>query len=193
MSGPRARLRAGERKNRSGARIFRQNHQPSILLVILLLAASGCGHGKVRDGVFYAPKERYSVALPGEPWHRVSVKGVDLVLAYEDRGASILASTLCGRYAQTGLDILSRNLFLGLGKRRILEQEPADLPGGKAERLKIEARVERSELLAEAYTLKRNPCIYDFVYMSVPDHFEENLPVFRKMMESVRLGTGGGE
>ena len=161
--------------------------------MILLLAAGGCGHGKIRDGVYYAHKERYSVALPGDPWRRVSVKGTDLVLTYEERGASILSSTLCGRYAQAGLDILSRNLFIGLGQRRVLEEESVELPAGRAERLQVEARAPEGDLRAEAYTLKRNPCIYDFVYLSVPDHFEENLPVFRRMIESLRLGPGGGE
>jgi hypothetical protein len=147
----------------------------------------------VSGGVYHAPDDRYSISLPGEPWKRVSMKGSDLVLAYEERGASILTSTLCGRYAQAGLDILSRNLFIGLGRRRMIDQETVGLPAGEAERLEIEARLEETWIRAEAYTLKRDPCIYDFVYMSIPDHFEENLPAFRAMMQSLRLGTGEKE
>lgn len=161
--------------------------------MIVALAAAGCGHGKIRDGTYYAPKARYRIAVPDRPWSRISVKGADLVLTDDDRGASILASTLCDRYAKTGLDILSRNLFIGFGERRVLEQEPVDLPGGKAERLQIEARLDGDRIRAEAYTLRRSPCIYDFVYLSIPDRFQEGLPVFRRMMQSLRFEKGDRE
>jgi hypothetical protein len=156
-------------------------------------AAAGCTHRGVRAGVYHASDDRYSIAIPGEPWKRVSMKGADLVLAYEERGASILASTLCGRYAEAGLDILSRDLFIDVGRRKIIDQETVELPAGKAARMEIEARLEETSIRAEAYTLKRDPCIYDFVYMSIPDHFEENLPAFRAMMQSLRFGTGEKE
>ncbi len=180
-------------EKRSGAGIFRQLTQRAGLILITLATVAGCAHGKMRNGVFYAEKDSYRITTPGEPWKRVSIKGVDLVVAYEDHGASILTSTLCGRYTQAGLDILSRNLFIGIGKRTVIEEESVKLPAGKAERRRIDARLDGAELRAEAYTLRRNPCVYDFVYMSIPDHFDEHLPAFRVMMDSLRFGTGGGE
>ena len=171
-----------------GARIFRHLTRGLLLIAVSLLATEGCSHGKVRDGVYLAPGERYRISLPGKSWKRVSGDGADLVLTSREAGASILTSTLCGRYTEAGLDVLSRNLFLGMRDRRILERGTVALPAGAAERLQVQARLEGTVFRAEAYTLRRAACIHDFVYLSLPESFDESLPLFRTMMNSLRLG-----
>lgn len=171
-----------------GARIFRHLTKGLLLVAVSLLVTEGCSHGKVRNGVYLAPEERYRISMPDKRWKRVSGDGADLVLTSREAGASILTSTLCGRYTDAGLDVLSRNLFLGMRDRRILERGTVALPAGEAERLQVQARLDGTVFRAEAYTLRRDGCIYDFVYLSLPESFDESLPLFRTMMNSLRLG-----
>jgi hypothetical protein len=116
------------------------------------------------------------------------VKGAELVVASSDRGATIVSGSLCDRYADANLDVLSRNLFLGVSRRRVLAAEQVELPAGEAERIAVRATVDGISFRAEAYTLREKPCIFDFIYLAVPERFEEDLPTFRAMMETLRLG-----
>jgi hypothetical protein len=154
-------------------------------------AAAGCAHGGVREGVYHAPKGRYHFRLPPGTWDRLNMHGVDLALTSPDRGTSILAATLCGRYDRTHLDTLSRDLFLGMVGRRILENEPVKLPAGEAQRIRVEGRVDGTPVRAEAYTLRRSPCIFDFVYLAAPGRFEGGAGAFREMMRTLRVAGKG--
>jgi hypothetical protein len=155
------------------------------------VAAGGCAHGGVREGVYHAPKDRYHFRLPPGTWDRLDMHGVDLALTSPDRGSSILASTLCGRYARARSDTLSRDLFLGMVGLRILENEPVKLPAGEAQRIRVEGRVSGTPVRAEAYTFRRPPCIFDFVYLAAPDRFERGTGAFREMMRTLRVGGKG--
>ncbi len=156
-----------------------------------VIAAGGCAHGWVRDGVYHAPKDRYQLHLPQGTWDRLDVDGVDLALTSPDRGISMLTSTLCGRYGRARPDVLSRDLFLGMMGRQILENKPVKLPAGEAQRVRVEGRVGGTPVRAEAYTLRRPPCIFDFVYLAAPDRFDAGVGAFREMMRTLRVGGEG--
>ncbi|MFQ5458827.1 MAG: hypothetical protein ACE5FC_10320 [Myxococcota bacterium] len=57
----------------------------------------------------------------------------------------------------------------------------------------MEARLDDTVFRAEAYTLRGGSCVHDFVYLSRPEDFETNLPDFRNMMQSLRLGSGSAQ
>jgi hypothetical protein len=170
------------------AAIFPRFSQRSLVGAVLLAAMLGCAHGEVRKGVYFAPERRYRIRLPAGAWDRISVKNVDLVVASRDRGATILAGSYCDRYADTKLDALARNLFLGVDQRRVLSAKRVALPAGEAERIDLQATIDGVPFRAEAYTLRQKPCILDFVYLAIPERFEEDLQTFRAMMETLRLG-----
>ncbi len=170
------------------AAIFPLFFHRSLVAAVLLAAVLGCVHGEVRNGVYFAPERRYRIRLPVGAWDCVSVRDVDLVVASRDRGATILAGTYCDRYADTRLDALVRNLFLGVDRRRVMGVERITLPAGEAERLDLRATIDGVPFRAEAYTLRQKPCIFDFVYLAVPERFEEDLQTFRAMMQTLRLG-----
>jgi len=117
--------------------------------------------------------------------------GVDLALTSSDRSISIFTSTLCGRYARARPDALSRDLFLGMKRRRILENRPVRLPAGQAQRVRVEGRIGGTPVHAEAYTLQRQPCIFDFVYLAAPERFDAGVEDFREMMRTLRLSDEG--
>ena len=152
-----------------------------------LAVASGCAHGGVREGVYHAPANRYQIDLPHGRWDQLSVKGSDLVLTSADKGMTILTGSLCGKYANAKLNVLSRNLFIGLGNRQVIASEPVELPAGEGERIRVNADLEGSRFCVEAYTFRREPCVFDFVYLAVPEYFEVNLETFRSMMKTLRF------
>ena len=164
---------------------------PRILLAAAALLAAGCAHGEIRDGVYHAPKDRYAIGLPPGTWDRLEVDGTDLAISPADRSASILTSTLCGRYTRARLEILSRSLFVGLVDRRVREDGSVKLPAGEAYRIVLEGRMNGTPIAAEAYTLREDRCLFDFIYLAAPDRFGSGVEAFRTMMRTLRLSGKG--
>ncbi len=151
------------------------------------LAAAGCAHGEIRDGVYHAPKGRYTIEVPAGTWERLDIDGADLALTSSDRSISILTSTLCGRYRRAKLESLSRSLFVGLMDRRVREEETVKLPAGDARRVVVEGRTNGTAVAAEAYTLRESRCLFDFVYLAAPDRFGTGVEAFRAMIRTLRF------
>jgi hypothetical protein len=167
------------------------SRRPRILLAAAALLAAGCAHDGIRDGVYHAPKGRYTIDLPAGTWDRLEIEGADLAIASADRSVSILTGTLCGRYSRAKLETLPRSLFLGVADRRVREEGRVKLPAGDAQRILVEGRVNDTAITAEAYTLRHSRCVFDFVYLAAPDRFGAGVEAFRAMIRTLRLSGEG--
>ena len=153
--------------------------------------AAGCAQGGIRDGVYHAPKGRYTIDLPSGTWDLIEIKDADLALASPDRGITVLTGTLCNRYKRAKMDTLSKSLFVGLTNRRVREEGPVTLPAGEAQRIVLEGRMNGTTLSAEAYTLRESRCLFDFIYLAAPERFETGVEGFRAMIRTLRLSGKG--
>jgi hypothetical protein len=153
------------------------------------LAALACAQGDC-DGVYHTRKAGTRSASAGD-LGPPRIDGTDLAIAPADRSVSILTSTLCGRYTRARLEILSRSLFVGLVDRRVREDGSVKLPAGDAYRILVEGRMNGTPIAAEAYPLREDRCLFDFVYLAAPDRFGSGVEAFRAMMRTLRLSGEG--
>jgi hypothetical protein len=154
------------------------------LLAGLLLLGAGCSAGRIEDGVFSSAKG-YRVAIPGPAWQIVLNGGADLELRRtEPRGGILLNATCEGNPPRRTLPVLARHLTFGLEERELLERGEVALGGRSALRSLIRGRLDGAPVQVEAYVMKDERCVYDFLYVAPPDGFAAGAEEFRAFVGS---------
>ena len=99
--------------------------------------------------------------------HRIEATGV--LLAFRDDGA-LATVALNGRCGLDGDDVpleaLTHHLFLQFTDRELVSQNRIDLDGREALRTEIIAELDGVKKHYVVYVLKKDGCVYDFVYVS---------------------------
>jgi hypothetical protein len=160
---------------------------------IALLAAVGCATGRgtrIEGGVYRAPSG-YRVTVPGAEWDvmRDEARGsrTDLQLRHRDGRAAMLAHGACeGAAARRSFDILTRHVLVGLRDRTIVEDGSAQVNGRTAAHTVVDARRRQSDerVRVESYVVKDERCVYDLLFVAVPDVFEARRPAFQAFVDS---------
>jgi hypothetical protein len=161
---------------------------------IALLAAVGvasCATGtRIEGGVYRAPSG-YRVTVPGAEWDVMTdeVRGArtDLQLRHRDGRAAMLAHGACdGGAARRSFDILTRHVLVGLRDRTVVEDGSAQVNGRTAAHTVVDARRRQSEerVRVESYVVKDERCVYDLLFVAVPDVFEARRPAFQSFVNS---------
>jgi hypothetical protein len=129
-----------------------------------------------------APKSgNYKITPPQDPWKAVPVGEISATLdaqkadlAFEDTrtGAIISLNSLCHKYTKTSLEELSRNLVLGIKDKNVVREKKLEIAGGQAMDTTIQGEVEGAKIQIRTVVLKRSPCTYDFIHVTVPEKAE---------------------
>jgi hypothetical protein len=167
------------------------------LLAVFLLSGVACSAGRIEGGVFYSAKG-YRVAIPGQAWQVVADGGGDLELRrIEPKGggpeggrgmnAGILVNATCeGNAPRRTLPVLARHLTFGIEDRQLLERDEAAIGGRTAFRSLIRGRLDGAPVQVEAYVMKDERCVYDFLYVAPPEEFAAGVGEFRAFVGSFR-------
>lgn len=160
------------------------------LLAVFLLSGVACSAGRIEGGVFYSAKG-YRIAIPGQAWQVVTDGGGDLELRrVEPKGgrgmsAGILVNATCEENApRRSLPVLARHLAFGIEDRQILERGEVTVGGRTAFRSLIRGRLDRAPVQVEAYVMKDERCVYDFLYVAPPETFGAGAEEFRAFVGS---------
>ena len=147
---------------------------------------SGCASARIVGGVYHSPKG-YQVALPGAEWRIADESGADLELRHRTMPAGMLVNATCGGGSSPPvLDVLARRLLLGLVDRATVERGEVALNGRNAAHVVADGRLQsRSERMRiEAYVVRDDRCVYDFLYVAPPAAFEGGRAEFRRLVET---------
>jgi hypothetical protein len=160
-----------------------------IAVTASVIVASGCGADRFERGVFYSAKG-YHVTLPPGGWGVASRGEADLELRRRDLPGGMAVSANCeGVTFRRPLSLLARHLTFGLDERQLLESSTTVVGGAPAARRLLRGWLDGQEVMVEAVVTKDARCVYDFLYVSPPDHFEAGRDAFGVLLES--FGTGG--
>jgi hypothetical protein len=145
----------------------------NLLGLLVALAATGCAGRRIEQGVFHSTKG-YRVRLPGSGWTVVEDSRADLELRAHDGQAGMLANATCETHvARRSVDVLGRQLLLGLADRRLIERDDVVIGRWSGTRTVLEAAGERSRIRIEALTVVDRRCVYDLIYAAPVDVFTE--------------------
>ena len=152
------------------------------LLVGLSLSA-GCG-GRLVDGVYRAPDDRYRVQAPPAPWVATSLKSDEVVFRNPGLQAAIAVLSHCTDPEPGALSWVARHLFFGLRDREVESQEMGSLRGEPAVRTRLRARLDGAPVVVEALTVRGGGCLYDLVYVAPPATAAAGRPDFETFVQS---------
>lgn len=146
--------------------------------------AAGCATGQVVDGIYRDAAQGYQVRLPAAPWIASPLDGAALSFRDPDLQAAMALQVNCTAPEAGELRWVARHLFFGLQDRQIQTQEGLRLHDVDSVRTRLLARLDGRPVEGEGVTLRRQGCLYDFMYVAPPAAFEQGQPDFEAFVES---------
>ena len=165
---------------------------PVALVLGAFVVLTGCAGQRIENGVYYSTKG-YRVTLPGADWSVAVESKADLELRHHDGTGAMLANAQCDDHTRSrSADLLLGHLLIGLRDRATIEQEEISLNGRRAVRRVLDGRLNVADAptRVEAYVMKDERCVYDFVYAAPPPSFDAGRAEFRRFVESFALEHG---
>ena len=155
-------------------------------MLVAMITLTACAGRRIENGVYHSTKG-YRVALPSPDWVVADGSRADLELRHQGGAAAMLANAECDQPAAArSPDLLVRQLLIGLRDRATITREEVSLNGRRAVHRVLDGRLASSDepTRIEAYVMKDERCVYDFVYVAPPPSFETWRPDFLRFVES---------
>jgi hypothetical protein len=165
-----------------------------VALAASLLAACGGASGKTFDGsVYRAGPVAFQVPAAPATWRAVQVTDASLAYRDEPHAASILVNARC-RHADEGtpLAALTNHLLMGSTAREVVRQETEPFDGREALHTTMRAKWDGVPVAFDIFVMKKDGCIYDFVYLGDPAGFEAGTRDFEGFVRGFRTLPGSG-
>ena len=171
------------------AEVPRSLRTAHVVVAASLLATAGCAATRIEDGRYRSPKG-YQVAVPPNGWMVVNEDDVDLVLRHEQPPARMLVNASCDETVRTRSGkVLARHLLMGLKHRTVVERDEVPVGGRPAIHLLLEGEDgdQGTRVRVDAYVVKTDRCVYDFLYVAPAASFAAGREDFRHVVESFRM------
>ena len=134
---------------------------------VLSLTVPGCASSGFDGRVYHAENMRFRVGPIPSSWRRISVD--DALLTFRDDAANATIA-VNGRCGVDGDDVplasLTQHLFLQFSDREPTSQQTVTLDGRAALRTELNASLDGVRKHYLVYVLKKDGCVYDFMYIS---------------------------
>lgn len=154
---------------------------------LCLSMAVGCA-GQHFDGtVFRRGDVVFSVEGTPAGWRRIEVTGA--LLAYRDDRveATIAVGGRCGKDGDdVPLEALTQHLFIHFTEREVVEQKRLSMDGREALRTQMLAKLDGVARGFVVYVLKKDGCVYDFLYIGRPESLVSDAEPFDRYVAGFR-------
>lgn len=164
--------------------------------IAVLGAVGGCGRAAARsfDGsVFREGPVAFQIAPVPAGWRSVDVTDASLAFRDETHGASILLNARCRRPDEgTPLVALTNHLIIGSTERDVQSQVAEPFDGREALHTKLRAKWDGVPIAFDIFVMKKDGCVYDFIYMGDPSAFDAGAPAFEGFAKGFRTLPGSG-
>jgi hypothetical protein len=159
------------------------------------VTSAACGGSRAAfDGTTYR-SGAVAFRVPAMPagWQRVDV--TDAALAFRDdaHDASALVNARCGeKDGDAPLVALTNHLVMGMTERVVSLEETIPFDGREARHTRMAAKLDGVARELDIYVLKKDGCVYDFVYVAAPEHAIAGMPAFDAFVRGFHTAAGGG-
>jgi hypothetical protein len=178
----------------TAARLFTVARLPRFrALGVVLLTISGCG-SNLQGRVYQADKLHFAVGQAPARWRPIHADGA--LLAYRDdpADATVAINGRCGKDGDdVALQSLTQHLFLLFTDREIKQQRLIPMDGREAMRTTLTAKLDGVQKAFATYVMKKDGCVYDFLYISRPDTFDANVGQFDAFVAGFHTLRGPSE
>jgi hypothetical protein len=138
--------------------------RPALLSLLLFVACAGSSF----DGQVYRSGElAFRVGPVPSSWRSIEATGALLAFRDDDASATVALNGRCGLDGDdVPLEALTHHLFLQFTGRDLVSQKRVDLDGRAALRTEMVAELDGVKKHYVVYVLKKDGCVYDFLYVS---------------------------
>jgi hypothetical protein len=148
----------------------------AFLPIVAFLACSGPA---LRGDVYRGDGLAFRLGRTPPTWTRLEVKNVRLAFRDDAAESTVLVNARCGQDGDdVPLQALTQHLFMMFTERETLEQKVVPLDGREAMQTVLRAKLDGVPKMFDAYVLKKDGCVYDFVVISTPGKFDANRQSF---------------
>jgi hypothetical protein len=154
-----------------------------------LAGLAGCGgtQKKFENGVFQDGRVSFRVPAPPPSWQRIELTDASLAFRDDSRGATILVSGRCGgKDDDTPLPALLNHLVMGTTERDFVKEETIPFDAREARHAILRAKLDGVLRAYDIFVLKKDGCVYDFVYVAPPARFAEATGEFEGFVSGFR-------
>jgi hypothetical protein len=134
-----------------------------------LIVACGAAPPRLDDGAYRNGDLAFRVGEAPASWRPIQVEHATLAWRDESHRASILLDGRCHeKDGDAPLQALTAHLVMGTTDRAIASQETVPFDGREAMKTRLRAKLDGVPMDYDLVVLKKDGCVYDFVYVSEP-------------------------
>lgn len=164
-------------------------------LVVLGLSLTACLGRDFRGGIMRYEGERiftgtkvFHIQHPPAPWKGPKLRYKEMIHENDVLHGTFVMDALCGpKFEDTPLAMLAKHLLYKLENPRMEPKQYFPLEGREALRVEGTGTIDGVSLRMAVVVLKKNACIYDFVYFAPPGHFAEGARDFENYYKSLKV------
>jgi hypothetical protein len=159
----------------------------------LAVTALACGASMTFDGSVYRNgKLAFRVGPIPSSWRRLEVN--DAAMAFRDDAAqaTVLVNGRCDVPSDDApLVALTAHLLIGTTERELKTEETVPFDGREARHTVLTAKLDGVAKTLDLYVLKKDSCVYDFAYITVPERYAAAAPAYQSFVAGFHtLGPG---
>lgn len=167
---------------------MRFGHRPSeaprrgrALAVGLALLLGACGGASFRNGIFKSDEVHYRVGPVDREWTRLQVSEGQVAFVVPGTGATLSAHAECRR-TDAPLRALTLHILNGFTERKVAAERFFSFAAREAMGTSLTARLDGVPMQLEVVVVKKDACVFDFVYTAPPERFAERRPDFERFL-----------
>ena len=146
-----------------------------------------CSSASLHGDVYRGDGLAFRVGEIPASWSRLSVSHARIAFRDDAKEASVLVNARCGKDGDdVPLLVLTTHLFMSFTERATIHQAVVPMDGREAMHTILSAKLDGVPKSFDAFVLKKDGCVYDFVCVSAPATFEENRAPFERFVAGFR-------
>ena len=155
-------------------------------IAVSTLFELGCAKKQVR-------LERYRLDNPQGEWKDVKSGSADYAWYNNDIGATIYVDSNCDqRFEDRPLKDSLNSLTAGIRGSEEPVERSLFLDGREALMIQIKGNLDGVNIQMAAVAISKNQCLFDFVYITRPEHFAKGFGDFYQMLHTFESKNGWG-
>jgi hypothetical protein len=134
---------------------------------LFALVLAGCASSGFDGHVYHDDDVRFRVGPVPSAWRKLDVEDSRLAFRDDSANATVAVNGRCGLDGDdVPLTSLTQHLFLQFTEREQISQTKVSLDGREALRTELSAALDGVKKNYLVYVLKKNGCVYDFMYIT---------------------------
>ncbi len=163
------------------------------LVALLAAACGGAAHGSFDGGVYRDGPIAFRLPPVPPSWRRIDATDAALAFRDDPHEATVLLNARCRKPDDdTPLVALTNHLLMGSTEREFVSQKPEPFDGREALHTHVKAKWDGVPMELDVFVMKKDGCIYDFVYMAAPAGFAEGSASFEAVVKGFHTLAGSG-